>query len=124
MGQPSGKLAEYQSWRNTKAKEIREIPEEGTGVYLVYRRTPTGCQVIYVGEGRIKDRLCCHRRDERLAAYESRSELYVVWAEMPKATAVQVERHLTDTFAPPFGSRRYVRATRVNLPFRNWSRFS
>src|SRR5690242_16103854 len=96
------------SWRNTKARLIRGILDDGTGVYLVYRRTPTGCQVIYVGEGRIRDRLCCHRRDARFAAYESRSELYVVWAEMPKAIAVRVERHLTDTFAPSFGSRRYV----------------
>lgn len=65
-------------------------PRTGTvGVYLIFAKRPDGRHLpIYIGEGRIRDRVRCHRRDRRITDFETLGRLMVAWAEVPKPLAL------------------------------------
>jgi hypothetical protein len=73
---------------------------DGDGVYIIW--TDHG-RVLYVGQGKVRDRLRTHRTDPRIQQF-SDGGLWVTWAFLADpATRDGVERHLADQFAPSVG---------------------
>lgn len=86
------------------------------GVYVLWHggQSPT---VVYVGSGRIADRLRAHRADGRIMPYVGLG-LGVTWASVAPEDQRGVERFLADAMGPIAGGR-YPNADpiAVNLPW-------
>ena len=73
------------------------------GVYVIWHGGPSAA-VVYVGSGKIVDRLRAHRSDGRFLPYAGLG-LGVTWAEVPPEQQRGVERFLADTMRPTAGGR-------------------
>lgn len=79
------------------------------GVYVIW----SGPETLYVGQGRIVDRLEAHRRDPTISRYYP----FVTWAAVDGLSRNGVERYLATSLRPVFGVRHpTVPPIRVNLP--------
>ena len=89
-----------------------DFPDEG--VYFIWdsgRR-----QVIYVGQGRVADRIAAHRSDPAIQKYNP-SRLFVTWAKVPVQDRNGIERYLADYYGPLEGEQHPQAAPiPVNLP--------
>jgi hypothetical protein len=73
--------------------------------------------MVYVGQGKIRDRLKDHRNDPRIQAY-SKLGLYTTWASAQTAKRDSVEAYLAKIYDPLVGERRPAAAPiTVNLPW-------
>ena len=58
---------------------------------------------VRLGQGKIKERLYCHRNDQEVLAYKVYGELRVTWASVPSTQLDGVERYLANTWPPLIG---------------------
>lgn len=70
-----------------------------SGVYIIWYSTNPS-RVVYVGQGKIADRIEAHRRDPSVTQYSSRGTLLVTWASVPVWQRDGVERYLADRYSP------------------------
>ena len=97
-------------WCSLNIVDLREVNVEG--VYIIW----SAAQVVYVGQGSIKDRLNQHRMlDADVQRYEN---LMVTWAAVNAALRDGVERYLAEGLQPAVG-KAYPGADPipVNLPW-------
>lgn len=81
------------------------------GNYIVW----SGKDVIYVGSGRIKERIQAHRTDVRFKEF---SNLKMTWARVDEEKMKNVERYLFDKLNPEIGERSpELEAISVNWPW-------
>lgn len=81
------------------------------GVYIIWGKT-TGT-VVYVGEGKIRDRLQAHRVDSRMSG-----DLLVTWAAISDhGTRLAVEKYLHARLSPLLSSVPGGPQIQVNLPW-------
>lgn len=71
------------------------------GVYLIWHEGPNPA-VVYVGQGKIKDRLAKHRSDQEIKQYAS-LDLYATWASVNVDYRDGVEGYLADIWRPKVG---------------------
>ena len=88
-----------------KLSEIDLGSIAGSGVYLIWH-TGVNPRVIYVGRGRVADRLSEHQRDASILSYESQGTLLTTWALVDDRFAKGVERYLIDTYLPLVNRKR------------------
>lgn len=112
--------------------ELTEIDEtfnlQGRkGVYVIWFRSSTDIQVVYVGKGDIADRFACHvNREEIRKLLEQpgadgtvgNAMVMFTWAFVsPEANRVGIERFLAGVFRPSLGQKfPLVQPIPVNLP--------
>ena len=86
------------------------------GVYVIWH-VGNNPAVVYVGQGKIKDRIAEHRKDPRIQRYQSLG-LYATWASVDNSSRDGVERFLYDLWRPLIGDRRpNAIPIQVNLPW-------
>lgn len=86
------------------------------GVYVIWHGGSSPW-TVRVGQGDVRDRLCCHRDDAEVQAY-SADGLYVTWAAVPASQVDGIERYLAEALKPKVGSRwPNVASIPVNLPW-------
>ena len=73
------------------------------GVYMIWHEGNPR-RVVRIGQGVIKDRLCAHRNDKDVLAYNKFGTLRVTWAAVPLLIRGGVERHLANAWSPLVGS--------------------
>jgi hypothetical protein len=73
------------------------------GVYIIWHEGNPG-QVVRLGQGDVKSRLCVHRTDRQILAYNRKGILRVTWAAVPWNQVDGVERYLADNWPPLIGS--------------------
>ncbi len=84
------------------------------GVYFIWH-SGTG-KVVYVGQGRIVDRIRSHRTEAAILKHGA-DKLLVTWADVPSDFRDGVERYLADYYQPLEGERHpAVAPILVNLP--------
>ena len=84
------------------------------GVYFIWDNVAR--QVIYVGQGRVADRIRAHRQDRNIQKYNTGS-LFVTWAQVAPHARNGVERYLADYYGPLEGTQHpRVPPIPVNLP--------
>lgn len=76
---------------------------EALGVYMIWHEGNPG-RVVRLGQGNIKDRLCAHRNDKAIVAYNKVGTLRVTWAAVSWQFLDGVERYLANTWPPLVGS--------------------
>ena len=76
-----------------------QMVREGLGVYVIWHSRSGG--VIYVGQGRIAERLSDHRQDWRILSHRGEGVLLVTWAGIDKESErLGVERYLINLWKP------------------------
>ena len=73
------------------------------GVYMIWHGGANP-QVVYVGQGDIRDRLRHHRNDQEVQNYKD-EDLYVTWAKVEECDRDGVEAYLSEHWQPLVGSR-------------------
>ena len=75
--------------------------------------------VVYVGQGKIVDRISDHRENVEIQEYSDDYKLYVTWAEVQKSNRGGVEKYLDSKLAPLVGKRHPTAPPpiEVNLPW-------
>ena len=69
------------------------------GVYIIWHNA--SARVIYVGQGRIRDRLEAHRSSPEILAHRGSGLLLATWAEVVQYDMrLRIERNLHRIFAP------------------------
>jgi hypothetical protein len=82
------------------------------GVYVIWEGNG---RVIRVGQGKVKDRLAAHRRDQAITAYNN---LYTTWAPVISQYRDGVERYLANVLKPLVGDAfPNAQPIAVNLPW-------
>jgi hypothetical protein len=100
---------EGQQWCSLDRVNLDKIHEEG--VYIIW----SGKQVVYVGQGIVRDRLASHRSDPRLTRFRDKR---VTWASVTKRDRDGVERFLADRLSPVVGEAHPdAPQIGVNLPW-------
>lgn len=108
MGQFGTRRAISVSWTKCQAgnwcslENVNLSEVDTKGVYIIWYDGNPG-RVVRVGQGDIKDRLCCHRDDGEIVAYRQRGTLMVTWAAVAAEQRDGVERYLADTWDPLVG---------------------
>ncbi len=74
-----------------------------SGVYIIWHGG-TDPKVVYVGKGKIKDRIMKHRQNPDIQRYEHLG-LYVTWAKVSENYRGGVEAYLADKWGPIVGER-------------------
>lgn len=82
-----------------RLNEIDPMSIVDSGVYLIWH-TGVNPRVVYVGRGRIADRLREHQRDESILSFESEGTLLSTWACVDDRFSKGVELYLIDTYLP------------------------
>lgn len=72
--------------------------EKMEGVYVIWHAGQQPA-TVYVGQGRVADRLLRHRTDNRILLY-SHYGLFVTWARVASLYRIRVERFLIDQLRP------------------------
>lgn len=72
------------------------------GVYVIWHGGQQAW-TVYVGQGKIADRIAAHRNEANILQY-SPSGLFVTWAPVDKASRDGVERYLADQLHPKVGA--------------------
>lgn len=87
------------------------------GIYIIWHGGQNP-RVVYVGKGKISERLEYHRRRPEILKY-SYLGLFVTWASVPSVSQEGVERYLANRFSPLIGERypESVNEVSVNLPW-------
>ena len=87
-----------------------------TGVYVIWHNPSR--RVVYVGEGRIADRLRYHRSDPQVLGHRGSGTLLVTWAAVQDDDArLGIERYLGELWSPLVSRQfRQVPRVEVNLP--------
>ena len=86
------------------------------GVYIIWHGA-TKPWTVYVGQGKIKDRLTEHRIDNGIQQYADYG-LFVTWAKVPQADRDGVELYLAEYLQPLVGERYPdIKPLKVNVPF-------
>ncbi len=87
------------------------------GVYVIWHGG-TNPEVVYVGQGNIRECLTEHRSDPQIQCYDHLG-LYVTWAAAPKEYWDAVELYLANTWSPKVVERnpQTFPAMRVNSPW-------
>ena len=86
------------------------------GVYIIWHggKKP---RVVYVGQGKIRDRIRAHRSDVEIQEFVSQT-LFVTWASVGRQQRNGVERYLADRWRPKVGSSHPdVLPIEVSSPF-------
>ena len=85
------------------------------GVYIIWHggKNP---HVVYVGQGKIRDRLRAHRNDAEIQSYAP-SGLFVTWASVSVQFRDGVERYLANFWGPKVGSHPNVPPIEANSPW-------
>lgn len=101
------------NWFRLQRLKLSRIKDEG--VYVINNGLLFGT-TLYVGQGKIADRLSEHRRVLEKSVYRM-NQLWVAWAPVPTLERNCVERYLFNYYKPILGERT-PRAIpkRVNLP--------
>lgn len=82
------------------------------GVYIIWHGG-SNPHVVYVGQGRIRDRLSDHRRDERIREY-GHLDLFVTWAHVPEQSNRHgIEAYLIDVWMPKVNEKHPGVAPRI-----------
>lgn len=90
---------------------------ETVGVYIIWHAGNPG-RVVRVGQGKIADRLNCHRNDGAITSYARHGTLYATWASVAAHQLDGVERYLADTWTPLVGDAfPNAMPIAVNSPF-------
>jgi hypothetical protein len=91
---------------------------DSAGVYIIWHEGNPS-RVVRVGQGKIKDRLDAHRKDDEILAYTEKGTLRVTWAKIPSSQRDGIERYLGDTLKPLVGPTfPDVDPISVNLPWK------
>ena len=86
------------------------------GVYVVWH-SGNSPATVYVGQGKVAQRIQEHRSDNRILVY-SHIGLFVTWSQVESAYRDGVERYLIDTLNPKVTQARpNVNPMPVNLPW-------
>lgn len=86
------------------------------GVYIIWHGG-TAPATVYVGKGRIAQRIGEHRNDNRFSAFDSLG-LFVTWAQVPAGNQDGVERYLHSVLNPRLSSvNTSAYPIQVNLPW-------
>ena len=99
------------------AKEIRRIPHNTRGIYVLYKRQKTGrYDVVYIGMARglrsgAHSRLNAHRRSKKKKDKWTHFSLFEVWDNITEAEVAELEglfRHIyrKDTRANPLNIQK------------------
>ena len=86
------------------------------GVYIIWHggKSP---HVVYVGQGKIRDRIHEHRSDAEIQEFGPQT-LFVTWAALASEFRNGAERYLADRWAPKVGrSHPNVAPVEVSSPF-------
>lgn len=87
------------------------------GVYVIWHGG-TAPRTVYVGQGKIAERIEAHRADERITGYDADGPLFFTWAELLAADADGAERYLAELLSPLVSDGRpEVALLAVNSPF-------
>lgn len=88
-----------------------------SGVYIIWH-TGNPSRVVYVGQGKVADRIAAHRNNREITTYKSKGDLRVTWASVPAAQRDGVERYLADKWSPLVGDAHPdCQAIAVNSPW-------
>ena len=87
------------------------------GVYVIWHGG-TNPEVVYVGQGNIRECLTEHRNDPQIQRYDH-LDLYVTWAAAPKEHRDAMELYLANTWSPKIVERnpQTFPAMTVNSPW-------
>ena len=104
-------------WCNLLDLNLESVDEDAAGVYVIWS-TGNNNQVVYVGQGNIRQRLAAHSIDDDILDYmQTDGKLLVTWAELHDDDRDGVERYLADRFSPVVGDRHPdADPISVNLP--------
>jgi tricorn protease-like protein len=72
-----------------------------TGVYAIWHGGEKP-KVVYIGQGKVADRVGAHRSDRRITAFAN-LKLYVTWANVSTFQMNGVERYLANRYPPLVG---------------------
>ena len=78
------------------------------GVYVIWSKAslfPNTCYTVYVGQGKVQDRLDDHRKDSEILRHGKQSTLYATWAKLPSTLCDGAERYLAEQLQPVEGDR-------------------
>jgi hypothetical protein len=90
---------------------------DAVGVYVIWHEGNPS-RVVYIGGGRVGDRLRFHQNDAEVLAYGRFGTLRVTWAAVPESQIEGVERYLLEYWKPLAGGRQLkVLPIAVNSPF-------
>jgi len=87
--------------------------ENMNGVYIIWHGGMRP-EVVYVGEGNIRQRLQAHRSNQEIQQYDH-LDLFVTWASVNDAQRKGVEAYLADTWTPKVGSTPSPRTMRIRV---------
>ena len=73
------------------------------GVYIIWHGGAKPA-VVYIGQGKIKDRIAEHRSGLEIQQYAN-EDLYVTWATVPTQNRDGVEAYLAASWVPKVGER-------------------
>lgn len=73
-----------------------------SGVYVIWHEGDPA-RVVYVGQGKVSDRIAAHRKNPEITVYARYGTLRVTWASVPAAQRDGVERFLADHYRPLVG---------------------
>lgn len=94
---------------------------DAVGVYVIWK--PVGSpshNVVYVGQGHIRDRLSASRGDYRIQFQEGIPGLLVTWAPVPDQRARDgIERFLADSLRPLVADQ-HPKAVPIAVNLPNW----
>lgn len=73
-----------------------------SGVYIIWHAGNPG-RVVYVGQGKVADRIAAHRQNRAITGCSRYGMLRVTWASVSEAQRDGVERYLADKWSPLVG---------------------
>lgn len=90
---------------------------DADGVYIIWYEGAED-RAVYVGQGKVADRLSEHNRNEKVLAYRKCGTLLVTWANVQDDYKDAVESRLADEYQPLEGTHHPdVYPVEVNLPW-------
>ncbi|MCY4386985.1 MAG: hypothetical protein OXC18_07740 [Desulfurellaceae bacterium] len=110
--------SESGKWLSLKNLDLTHHLVKQQGVYIVFDPSDTLYGILYVGQGKVDERLDERKKDERILELAELDELYVTWAVISggKGRREGVERFLADTLQPVVGQHPNVPPIPVNVP--------
>jgi hypothetical protein len=112
---PSSGSTSGRWWSFREIVESDSLPRRH-GVFCIFQRSPRKYRTIYVGRGRIRDRIQDHMREPNISA---RPYLLVTWAETHPSQTDGIEKYLIDALHPLEGGKAPdAEPIEVNLPYK------
>ncbi|NLK50019.1 MAG: hypothetical protein GX294_05160 [Candidatus Cloacimonetes bacterium] len=104
--------------RLVASNQFQYIPDDLFGVYVIWEFiTPHSKNIIRVGQGNIKERLCSHKDDSQIVGDSNMPRfLYVAYAKVDEEYVDGVEAFLGHALDPNIG-KRFPNADMIEVNF-------